>query len=271
MRNGNQRTGAVIALGEYRKMRHDPLIQQVIAYWEALRGGRPAPLRAEVDPRGIEAALDRVFLAERLAEGIGRFRLSGMTLNDLMGMEVRGMPLTTMILPEGRERFSRALERVFQGGVRTTIRLTAAKGLGRPELVGELLLLPLANDRGDNPLVLGCLVTAGTIGRAPRRMTLGAVHEVAYEATSPAGPRPAPAKAPALPDRLRSKGFAEAEMPRYIADPAPAPATGRSEAPTATPDGRSTGTPGGATNGVRQGGATPQTRRPALRLVKSDL
>lgn len=197
-------------------MRHDPIVQQVIAYWEALRGGRPAPLRAEIDPRGIEPALDRVFLAERLAQGIGRFRLSGMALNDLMGMEVRGMPLTTLILPDARARFSEALEQVFQGASRCTMRLEAARGLGRPALAGELLLLPLGNDRGENPLVLGCLAMEGTIGRAPRRMAISAIDHVALRVTEAQAPRPAPRPAPDIPDRLRSKGFAEAAGPAFV-------------------------------------------------------
>ena len=118
------------------------------------------------------------------------------------------MPLTTMILPEGRARFSEVLERVFQGARRTTLQLEGAKGLGRPPPSAELLLLPLQNDRGDNPLALGCLATRGSIGRAPRRMEVTAVDETALEITAPALPTAA-APAPPLPDRLRSKGFAE--------------------------------------------------------------
>lgn len=118
------------------------------------------------------------------------------------------MPLTTMITPEDRARFADALERVFQGGERCTMRLAATKGLGRPRLTGEMLLLPLANDRGDSPLVLGCLVTSGSIGRAPRRMEIETIHHSALDITVPAADRPATAPAPVT-DKLRSKGFAE--------------------------------------------------------------
>lgn len=218
---GMQASGAgkVIALREYRQMRHDPLIQLVIGYWEALRAGRPAPLRAEIDPRGIEAALDRVFLAERIAPGVGRFRLAGMGLNDLMGMEVRGMPLTTLIQPEGRKRFAEALEQVFQGGTRCSLQMEAMRGLGRPVLTGQMLLLPLVNDRGDNPLVLGCLTCEGSIGRAPRRMNITALLQTKLEITAPTAPGPASKPAPDLPDRLRSKGFAEPEPPAFTPPP----------------------------------------------------
>ena len=33
-------------------------LAQVEGYWDALRGARLMPKRAEIDPRGIEAALD---------------------------------------------------------------------------------------------------------------------------------------------------------------------------------------------------------------------
>ncbi len=39
-----------------------PAIAQVDAYWEALRNGRLMPERAEVDPRGLECALEYAFI-----------------------------------------------------------------------------------------------------------------------------------------------------------------------------------------------------------------
>ena len=57
----------------------------VEAYWTALRGARLVPSRSEVDPRGIEAALDRAFVAERIAPGVARLRLAGAHLADLNG------------------------------------------------------------------------------------------------------------------------------------------------------------------------------------------
>ena len=55
------------------------------------------PRRAEIDPRGIENALEYAFILERIAPGMARIRLAGIHLSDLMGMEVRGMPLTSFI------------------------------------------------------------------------------------------------------------------------------------------------------------------------------
>ena len=69
------------------------------AYWQALRGNRMVPLRADVDPRGIESALDFAFIVERVSRH-ARFRLAGSQISELMGMDVRGMPLTSLFSPK---------------------------------------------------------------------------------------------------------------------------------------------------------------------------
>ncbi|NCU21311.1 PAS domain-containing protein, partial [Candidatus Falkowbacteria bacterium] len=108
--------GKIIALGTAPRSPADRALADLRSYWEALRQGRPVPARAEVDPRGIERALDYTFLLERIAPGMGRFRLAGMHLNDLMGMEVRGMPLSTFFAPLSRKPAAELLEGRLQIG-----------------------------------------------------------------------------------------------------------------------------------------------------------
>ncbi len=149
-----------------------PAIAQIEAYWEGLRGARVAPLRSEVDPRGIDRALEYAFILERIAPNVARFRLAGMHLNDLMGMEVRGMPITAFLTPDGRNRFRDTLEHVFEQPAKARIKLVGETGLGRPSLRGELLLLPLRSDLGDVSRALGCLVVEGRLGKAPHRFSI---------------------------------------------------------------------------------------------------
>ena len=78
----------VISMFGYKCETQFPAINEVEAYWEGLRMGRTVPMRSEIDPRGIERALEFTFILERIAPGLARFRLSGMHLNDLLGMEV---------------------------------------------------------------------------------------------------------------------------------------------------------------------------------------
>lgn len=144
-------------------------------YWEGLRVGQAVPARSEVDPRGIERALAYAFILERVAPGVARFRLAGTHLSDLLGMEVRTMPLSAFFTAGARQRVMAATEAVFQGPAIVDLALNSAPDHGRPALPARLLLLPLRSDFGDVSRALGCLVTEGQIGRAPRRFDLSHV------------------------------------------------------------------------------------------------
>ncbi len=195
------------------------------AYWEGLRKGGPVPARSAVDPRGIERALEYAFILERIAPGMARFRLAGMHLNDLMGMEVRGMPLTAFFAPVGRKRIAEVLEGVFNGPEVAELTLTAETGIGKPALGAKLLILPMKSDLGDVNRALGCLIADGPIGRSPRRFTLAATQISPIIAGSPVQrglPQP-------VAPRLAS--FAEAQQ-GYVAAPNPG------AAPSMTPEAR---------------------------------
>ncbi|MDE1130590.1 MAG: PAS domain-containing protein, partial [Ascidiaceihabitans sp.] len=93
----------VVKMNNYRTDTGFSALSQVESYWEALRGSRLVPKRSEIDPRGIEYALEYTFVLERIAIGMARFRIAGSHLCNIMGMEVRGMPLSSFITPSGRK------------------------------------------------------------------------------------------------------------------------------------------------------------------------
>jgi hypothetical protein len=169
----------------FRSNMEFPVVNEVRAYWEALRAGRQVPLRSEVDPRGIERALEHAFVLERIAPQVARFRLAGMHLNDLMGMEVRGMPLTAFFAPSGRDKVAQILEGVFKGPEMAELSIAGETGFGRPPIEGRLLILPLKSDLGDVSRALGCLVTSGQIGRRPRRFEMAEARITRIEAGRP--------------------------------------------------------------------------------------
>ncbi|MCA0920718.1 PAS domain-containing protein [Pseudooceanicola nanhaiensis] len=198
-------------------------IAEVEAYWQALRAGRLVPRRSDIDPRGIERALEYAFVLERIAAGLARLRIAGTHLSDLMGMEVRGMPLSTFFTPESRAQVGEVLEQVFDSPAIATLTLTAERGIGKPALEGKVILLPLMSDLGDVTRVLGCLATQGAVGRAPRRFeitgvetrpllgdaALGLAPEEAVEAPAP-DPRDLPAGS--YGEAARGEFTAEAEQ-----------------------------------------------------------
>lgn len=148
------------------------VINGLRAYWEAKRIGDGLPSRADIDPRGIEHALEYSFILERVTVGNGRFRIAGSYLNELMGMEVRGMPLTALFVPESRRRMTEA---TFATPAITWATLNGEIGYGRPALGAQMLLLPLRSDLGDVTRALGCIVSGGQIGRVPRRFEIASI------------------------------------------------------------------------------------------------
>ena len=110
-----QGKGKLLRLADYETARPDRILAELRGYWESLRQGRAIPARADVEPRGIRRALDYAFVLERIAPGAARFRLAGRHLIDLMGMEVRGMPVCSFMNTSSRGRLSDVLESVFRG------------------------------------------------------------------------------------------------------------------------------------------------------------
>ena len=200
-----------------------PAIAQLEAYWLALRLGDEIPHRADVDPRGLENVLEYAFILERIAPGIARFRVAGSHLNDLMGMEVRGMPVSAMFEGRARKQLASTIEAVVAGPRTARIRLTSKGSIGRAAMTGGIYMAPLRDDQGFASRILGCLQTTGKPGHAPRRFDISSVIE---QVSNVGKPCQLPARAETLAQTLAPvapmTGFAE-------------PTTGFSHQPSDTP------------------------------------
>lgn len=141
-------------------------------YWQTMRQGASVPRRSDIDPRGIEPLLANAFIVERIAPGLARLRIAGSHLTDLMGMEVRGMPISAFLEPDSRDALALHLVRLFDQPAALRLALKSAARPSAPELRGTLIMLPLRSDLGDISRALGCLVSTGGIGRGPRRFEI---------------------------------------------------------------------------------------------------
>jgi hypothetical protein len=166
-------------------------LRRIETYWNDLRQDRLAPTRSEVDPQHLNDVLENTFILDAVAPGVARLRVAGNHLSDLMGMEVRGMPVTALAMPEARDELMNALNFVFKGG-RAHLMVTSPRGFGRGELVGGIVLLPLCDLDGRITKILGALQTFGKIGREPRRIVLSDVQLLRGEMPEPADELDAP-------------------------------------------------------------------------------
>ena len=147
-------------------------LARIERYWSEVRGRRLVPSRAEIDPRGLTGVLAHAFILERIAPGLARFRIAGSHLTGVAGMEVRGMPLSTLFLPEARQSLTASLEAAFDDPSIIRLALTAETGFGKPAMNGDMVLLPLRSDLGEVSRILGGIVMQGDAGRAPRRLQI---------------------------------------------------------------------------------------------------
>jgi len=171
MQNSESSIGRVVSLF-LRKPAETDCFAEVETYWQTLCDGRLMPRRAELDPRGIVGALDRTFLLERVAPGVARFRLAGNHLSDLMGMEVRGMPISCFFAPAAREGIRDALEALFSEPARVDLWLTGPGRMARGAVSARMLLLPLRDEAGNVTRALGCFSCSLPLGRTPNRFTI---------------------------------------------------------------------------------------------------
>ncbi len=175
MKVSNGSGSNVVSMVQRYPLMKFPAISQTEGYWDGLRGGAAIPMRSDIDPRGLSEVLEYAFILERIAPGVGRFRLAGMHINDLMGMEVRGMPLTSMFLPQARKEISEIIEKVCDSPAIAVLDLQGDGGIGRAKLEAKILMAPLKSDFGEVNRILGCLQSLGQIGRQPRRFRVTGV------------------------------------------------------------------------------------------------
>jgi len=178
---GNKNTGQeknhgkVVAMDNFRA--HVPVsaLRQAEAYWTALRRGDDVPNRSQIDPRGLENILSQTFILERVAPGIARFRLAGQKVNEMAGMEVRGMPITAFFTPDARKQMSAALEHMFEAPAVVEIEMQTEATRMRGPQNARMLLLPLRSDLGDVSRALGVFVSEGNPTGTSQRFTINSI------------------------------------------------------------------------------------------------
>lgn len=158
-----------------------PLVAKVCAHWASLRTRHALPARSALAPSELADALPHVFLAEFVTTRVARIRLCGHKVEEVMGMDLRGMPLTALFGPDAREDIMSALQ-IVGHGARATMALQAERGFGQPDMRAQLALMPLCDADGRITHVLGVLERHGQIGRRPRRFSSAQSAPVATEA-----------------------------------------------------------------------------------------
>jgi hypothetical protein len=120
--------------------------RELYAYWQELRGRRPAPERAEIEPSAIRGALSDAFIIALDRGAEYPFRLAGTRVCALFGHELKGQSFAALWDEESRRTIRDLLSILADEWVGTVAGATArTRGGALVEL--ELLLLPLSAGR----------------------------------------------------------------------------------------------------------------------------
>jgi len=153
-------------------MTNPTALTELEQYWSKLPRRHGVPLRNDVDPTGMDLLLEDSFIAERVAPGIARIRVAGRNIAKLLGVEPRGLPLSSAMRAGSRAAMADYLEAAFTGPSIVELPLVAPGAIGQPALNGKILFLPLRDNNGQVTRILGALVMSGRRGSGGRRFDI---------------------------------------------------------------------------------------------------
>ncbi len=171
-------------------MRHTTT-QDLYAYWNALRRGRRAPRRLEIQPSAIAPILADTFILERLDTGNFRFRLAGTRMCVRLETDLRGTNFLDRWSATDRAMLEHHLAEITdqaRAGL-LTFEATAAGGKRR---TFETLILPLLHTGSAIDRLL-CSLSALDEDTGQEDGRLGPLHLIAAVAIWPDGRAPATA------------------------------------------------------------------------------
>jgi len=130
--------------------------RSLFEYWNRGRGRRRAPARSDIDPADIRHILGDTFLLSADFTEETRFRLAGTRICALFAREIKGEAFDSLWSESSRLNSKELLASVLDENAGLVAGVLGHSHEGdRVEL--ELLLLPLAFDRGSRVRVLGAL------------------------------------------------------------------------------------------------------------------
>jgi hypothetical protein len=172
--------------------------RKVIDDWNARRGARRAPARADISPGAFSDLLPQLFIlgsGEGMAEP---FRLAGGLLVDLHDRDLRGVDFFSLWLGKDADAAREALEAARQSGSPVVIDASGWSAAG-DEARLEIVLAPLMGPTGEMDRVLGLYQPTSSVrrlmGARIEALTLNEVRladpgplVAAFNATAPAAP-----------------------------------------------------------------------------------
>jgi hypothetical protein len=123
-----------------------PRLRQLYDYWDAKRGARSMPSRADLDPVEFRFVVGDVVMADVIEGDPPRFRirLHGTNLSERTNFDLTGKMLDEMPAPEFRELSTRSFRKVLR--TREPLHALAERLLDGRMQRYEAIIMPLSSD-----------------------------------------------------------------------------------------------------------------------------
>jgi hypothetical protein len=128
--------------------------QQLYAYWQGQRDGRPAPLRSAIEPVHFAKLLGDTFLLDASRTTAFPFRLAGTGLCANFGRELTGNDFLSIWQGADRDTLATTLRTIAQNACVAVVEIAGRTERGNTAPI-EMLLMPVSQDGRHNDRILG--------------------------------------------------------------------------------------------------------------------
>ena len=141
----------------------------LFAYWDGLRGERPPPERAQIEPGQIRPRLGDTFILALESGSDPSFRLAGTRVCALFGRDLKGVSLAQLWPGDRRAELDQLIDLVANDTAGIVAGFVGSSQLGSP-IALELILLPLKHRGATDRRAIGALSPSSVpswLGLAP--------------------------------------------------------------------------------------------------------
>ncbi len=132
---------------------HHPRSQALFDYWLSLPREGTLPLRSSFFPEKIPQLLSSLIIYEMVSPSFIKFRLAGTAVRERMGVDPTGQNYLDYVSDERRVKASQSFFAVVDHPCGMRVISHHGMASGRKKYL-EVLVLPIENDMGENPIVL---------------------------------------------------------------------------------------------------------------------
>jgi hypothetical protein len=133
--------------------------RELLAYWNRLRGERPAPDRADIDLAAVRGSLNDLFMLDVDAAHRFPFLMAGSRINAFACAENLGRSFLTLWAPQDARRIATALATVIEAAC-PVVAAAEAHPEGYRDAEIEFLFLPLSHGGFAQTRILGLATPA---------------------------------------------------------------------------------------------------------------